>query len=55
MTDKLGSEQSVGELMWYGVGYSAFLTLNATESTFMFSFIDIHGIVHNNILFKKIS
>lgn len=55
MTDKLGKTTSSANLHWYGVGYSAFSVMTATEESLSFDFIDVNGKCYScTILWSKI-
>lgn len=43
MIDYLKYTNSVGELIWYGIGYTAFGAINVTATTFAINFIDNSG------------
>eukprot|EP01038_Epipyxis_sp_PR26KG_P010219 gene10219-13749_t len=43
MADTLGNTKSKAQLLWYGVGYSAFSVLTINSTNLMISFINIYG------------
>eukprot|EP01034_Spumella_vulgaris_P030871 gene30871-38153_t len=43
MTDKLGSSASSADMLWYGVGYSAFAVVEASSSEYTVQFINAYG------------
>lgn len=43
LTDKVGSKNSEGTLVWAGAGYSAFAAVAATDETFTVNFVNIYG------------
>ena len=43
MADTLGNVKSKADMVWYGVGYSAFSVMTISDSSYLISFIDISG------------